>query len=84
MLLLFETPHNFPNSFLSDGEPKNEENKKAEGEKIVDIIFVIGFRELQNLPDGVPEHGMCGVELIVHGLQELVLFLYLLSNVYGK
>ena len=50
----------------------------------MDIIFVIGFRELKNLPDGVPEHGMCGVELIVHGLQELVLFLHLLSNVYGK
>ena len=68
---------------LSYVNPKNKEHKHTEGQEIVNIIFVIGLGKSQDLPDGVGEHGVGGVELVVHLLQELVVLLHLGPNVYG-
>ena len=67
---------------LSDVQPEDEEHEHAEAKQIVDVVFVIRLGQLENLADGVGEHGMCGVKLIIHRPQELVLLLHLRPYVY--
>ena len=71
-------------SHLSNVEPQNQEDEKTKCQQIIDVILVIRFGQFQNFPDGVGEHGMCRIKLVVHRFQKLVLLLDFSSDVYGQ